>query len=553
MSYSFELGGYSRPVTVASPEAQTWFDRGLVWCYGFNHEEAVECFRRAADIDPTCAMAYWGIAFASGPFYNLPWKLMSESEARTSLGTGYNSIQQALGLLDGHPPVEEGLICALSRRFQSDQLVDIDVLQGWDDAYADAMRKVHKRFPNDLDVIALFAEAMMTRTPWKLWDIHNHRPIDGADTLEVIAVLEGGLEYVSKNRLQPHLGMLHMYLHALEMSPTPEKALGAADQLSGLCPDAGHLQHMPAHIYVICGRYHDAIAVSEKAISADEKFLELAGYDNFYTTSMCHDLHMMMYASMFAGRYEPAITAAETMIRTLTADLLGVERPHMAATLEGYYSMYVHVLVRFGKWREIIARPLPADPELYCVSTAMCRYARSVAHSALGQIEAAEAEASLFTEAVERITESRFFFNNTAHDILAIGKAMMLGELEYRKENHDLAFSHLEQAVGLNDELYYTEPWAWMHPPRHALGALLLEQGRISEAEAVYRADLGIDESLSRPSQHPDNVWSLHGYVECLERSGKLDRARSIRERLDVVLLRSDQKITSSCACRTRF
>ena len=211
------------------------------------------------------------------------------------------------------------------------------------------------------------------------------------------------------------------------------------------------------------------------------------------------------------------------------------------------------MLVRFGKWQEIIVRPLPADPALYCVSTAMCRYARSVAHSALGQIEAAEAEASLFTEAVERITESRFFFNNTAHDILAIGKAMMLGELEYRKENHDLAFSHLEEAVGLNDELYYTEPWAWMHPPRHALGALLLEQGRISEAEAVYRADLGIDESLSRPSQHPDNVWSLHGYVECLERSGKLDRARSIRERLDVVLLRSDQKITSSCACRTRF
>ncbi|GIS90327.1 MAG: hypothetical protein CM1200mP20_03680 [Pseudomonadota bacterium] len=219
------------------------------------------------------------------------------------------------------------------------------------------------------------------------WDIHNHRPIDGADTLEVIAVLEGGLEYVSKkgcNLTSVCYTCIFMLWRCLRRRKRP----GGSRPAVGTVPRAGHLQHMPAHIYVICGRYHDAIAVSEKAISADEKFLELAGYDNFYTTSMCHDLHMMMYASMFAGRYEPAITAAETMIRTLTADLLGVERPHMAATLEGYYSMYVHVLVRFGKWREIIARPLPADPELYCVSTAMCRYARSVAHSALGQIGA---------------------------------------------------------------------------------------------------------------------------------------------------------------------
>jgi len=162
-------------------------------------------------------------------------------------------------------------------------------------------------------------------------------------------------------------------------------------------------------------------------------------------------------------------------------------------------------------------------------------------------------QAKLFTEAVGRITETRFFFNNIAHDILAIGEAMMMGELEYRKENLDVAFDHLERAVVLDDELYYTEPWAWMHPPRHALGALLLEQGRVSEAEHVYRADLGIDDSLSRPSQHPNNVWSLHGYVECLERSGRLDQAGDMSAQLDVALEQSDREITSSCACRTRF
>ncbi len=553
MNYSFDLGGYSRPITTAQPEAQVWFDRGLVWCYGFNHEEAVDCFKQAASIDPGCAMAHWGIAFASGPFYNLPWEWMSEPEARKALETCYTNVQQAVALLSGKAAVEEALILALSRRFQSNQLASTETLHGWDDAYADEMRRVYAAFPTDLDVIALFAEAMMTRTPWKLWDIVRGEPAEGADTLESIAVLESGLQQVSKRGVKSHPGILHMYLHALEMSPTPEKALDAADQLSGLSPDAGHLQHMPAHIYVICGRYRDAIAVSDKAIAADEKYLEFAGPYNFYTTARCHDLHMMMYASMFAGRFEPAITAAETITRTLTADLLAVERPHMAVTLEGYYSTLMHVLVRFGKWREIIARPLPGNPELYCVSTAMFHYARTVAYAALGQIDAAETESSLFNQARERVPATRLFFNNTAQDILAIGEAMMMGELEYRKENYDLAFALLEQAALLDDALYYSEPWAWMHPPRHALGALLLEQGRVSEAERVYCADLGIDNSLSRPSQHPNNVWSLHGYVECLERSGRPNQARDMKAHLDVALEQSDRGITSSCACRTRF
>ena len=307
---------------------------------------------------------------------------------------------------------------------------------------------------------------------------------------------------------------------------------------------------MPAHIYVICGQYEDAIRVSRKAIAADDLYVDVAGRNNFYTTSRCHDLHMMMYASMLAGQFEPAIKAAHALRDTLTSDLLSEERPHMAVTLEGYHSTFMHVLVRFGKWQEIIDFPLPNDPKLYCVSTVMCHYARCVAYSALGQIEAATKEQDLFREARTQVPESRLFFNNNADDILAIADAMMVGEIEYRKENYETAFNHLETAVRLDDNLYYTEPWAWMHPPRHALGALLLEQGHVEKAEQVYRADLGIDEILARPLQHPNNVWSLHGYLECLERTNQLNKAKEIQRSLNNALALSGEAITSSCYCR---
>ena len=550
MNYPFKLGEYSRPITVSHPEAQTWFDRGLAWVYGFNHEEGATCFRRAVEIDPSCAMAHWGIALASGPFYNLPWPFLSENEAETMVMNCYPAVQQALEYSDNTTPVEKALIQALSQRYPSYQLVSTEEFSKWDDAYADAMRAVYAAFPEDLDVIALFAEAMMTRTPWKLWDIDRGEPLTGADTIEALTVLDCGLDLVLKRGDAPHPGVVHMYIHAQEMSPTPERALKAANQLFDLCPDVGHLQHMPAHIYVICGQYEDAISVSREAIRVDKQYVEYAGPYNFYTTNVCHDLHMMMYASMFAGQFEPAMQAAQALRKTLSSDLLSVERPHMAATLEGYYSTIMHVLVRFGKWQQILETPLPDDPVLYCVSTAMCHYARSVAHSALGQINAAIEERDMFRARCKQVPESRFFFNNNATDILAIADAMMMGELEYRKNNYNAAFTHLETAVRLNDNLYYTEPWAWMHPPRHALGALLLEQGHVEKAEQAYRADLGIDKILARPLQHPNNVWSLHGYLECLQRTNQLIEAKEIQERLNRALALSGESITSSCYCR---
>jgi tetratricopeptide (TPR) repeat protein len=409
------------------------------------------------------------------------------------------------------------------------------------------MRAVHAAHPQDADVAALFAEAMITRTPWKLWNTRTGEPLPGSDTLEALRVVEDALAFAPD-----HPGLLHLHIHLLEMSLTSERALPSADRLRGIARDAGHLRHMPAHIYVLTGQWDRAVEVSRRAIAVNRKYLAYAGSENFYTTARCHDLHMMMYAAMMSGKYTPALAAAEEMQATLTPDLLAVKKPHMAVTMEGYYSTKLHVLVRFGRWRDIIREPLPEDRRLYCVTIAMHRYARTLAHAALGQIAEAEAERAAFYKAWEAIPPTRLFFNNLAADILAVGAAMLEGELAYRKGDHDLAFDHLREAARRDDNLYYTEPWAWMHPPRHALGALLLEQGRVEEAEAVYRADLGYDDTLCRCSRHTENVWALHGFTECAERLGKTAEAAFARQRLTLATARADFPIEASCCCRGR-
>jgi tetratricopeptide (TPR) repeat protein len=253
---------------------------------------------------------------------------------------------------------------------------------------------------------------------------------------------------------------------------------------------------------------------------------------------------------MFLGQCQPALEAADEMTANLPEELLKVDSPPMADWLEGFVSMKLHVLIRFGKWREIIEAPLPENRELFCVTTAMLHYAKAVAQATSGDIPAAEAEADLFEAAVARVPDSRYVFNNTCLDILAVAGEMLKGELEYRKGNHDVAFAHLRQSVELDDNLPYDEPWGWMQPARHALGALLLEQDRVEEAEAVYRADLGLDDTLSRACQHPDNVWSLHGFHECLIRLDKTEEAKMVKLRLDLATARADVAIKASCYCR---
>ena len=541
----YDLGAFGRPVTTSSAEAQLWFDRGLAWAYGFNHEEAVACFEAAAAADPGCAMAYWGIAYALGPNYNKPWEFFDAADLMRTVQRAYATVEQAHAAAAGATPTEQALIRALRARYPQSRAVDDCSV--WNEPYADAMRPVYELAPDDPDVAALYADALINLTPWQLWDIRTGQPAARARTLEAKAVLDRAIASAAG---ASHPGVLHMYIHLMEMSPTPEAALTAADRLRGLVPDPGHLQHMPSHLEVLCGDFRRVVSGNSDAITADEKYLRRAGAMNFYTLYRSHDYHFKIYGAMFLGQSQVALETAAQLEASIPEDLLRVQSPPMADWLEGFLAMRVHVLIRFGRWADILAMPMPADPRLYCVTTAMLHYARGVALSTTGLIGEAEAERTLFHRSVSEIPSSRTLFNNTWLDVLAIASAMLDGELEYRKGEYDLAFAALERSIALDDNLPYDEPWGWMQPTRHAYGALLLEQGRVAEAEAVYRADLGLDDTLPRPVQHPGNVWALHGLHECLVRLGKAGEARIIAQQLKIAAALADVPIGSSCFCR---
>ncbi|MGN9794927.1 tetratricopeptide repeat protein [Streptomyces sp. OZ13] len=541
----YDLGTYTRQVTTSSPSAQMWFDRGLLWSYGFHHEEAVSCFEAAAAADPDCAMAYWGIAYALGPNYNKPWEFFDGEDLARTVERTHAAVERAHESAAGATAVERALIQALRYRYpQAEAVEDCSV---WNEPYADSMRAVYELAPDDLDVATLHADAQMNLTPWQLWDLRTGLPAAGSRTLEAKAVLERA---IGTGLGQTHPGLLHMYIHLMEMSPTPEAALPVADLLRGLVPDAGHLQHMPTHLEVLCGDYRRVVSDNTTAIAADEKYYARAGAMNFYTLYRSHNYHFKIYGAMFLGRSATALETAAQLEASIPEELLRVQSPPMADWLESFLAMRVHVLIRFGLWSDILGLPLPADPELYCATTAMLHYARGVAFSATGRVPEAESEREQFREAVSRVPDSRTLFNNTCVDILAIASEMLDGELEYRKGNHDAAFAALERSIALDDNLPYDEPWGWMQPTRHAYGALLLEQGRVEEAEAVYRADLGLDDTLPRPSQHPGNVWALHGFHECLTRLGRTGEAQIVAQQLKLASAMADVPINASCFCR---
>lgn len=542
----YDLGSHGRPVTTASAEAQLWFDRGLVWTYAFHHEEAVACFERAAAADPDCAMAHWGIAYALGPNYNKPWEFFDDRDLARTVERTHTAVEAAHEKAAARATVvERALIGALRARYpQAKPAEDCAV---WNPPYADAMRAVHELAPDDADVAALYADALMNLTPWQLWDLRTGEPALGARTREARAVLERALTSATG---RDHPGVLHLYVHLMEMSPTPESALSVADRLRGLVPDAGHLLHMPSHLEVLCGDYRRVVSDNSAAIAADEKVRARAGAMNFYTLYRSHNYHFKIYGAMFLGQSEVALETAAQLEASIPEELLRVESPPMADWLEGFLAMRVHVLIRFGRWTDILDLPLPADPRLYCVTTSMLHYARGVALSALGRVTEAEAERALFQAAVARVPGSRMLFNNTCADILAVASAMLDGELAYRKGDFATAFAALARSIDLDDNLPYDEPWGWMQPTRHAYGALLLEQGRVAEAEAVYRADLGLDDTLPRPLQHPGNVWALHGLHECLVRGEKDGEARIVAQQLRTAAALADVPVEASCFCR---
>jgi tetratricopeptide (TPR) repeat protein len=550
----YDLGDYHRPVATTSEPAQQWFDRGLVWAYAFNHDEAVACFERALADDPQLWAAHWGIAYAIGPNYNKGWEAFDAVDLDTSLNRARSELDLARASLDraaaaGIPVAEPaaGLVSALTVRYATVSTDDADTWQAGHLAYADAMAEVAAAYPQDLDVLALAADALVNVTAWALWDPLTGEPAPGSRAREAERLLDAALALPGGDR---HPFVLHLHIHLLEMSNRPEAALTSADGLRGLVPDAGHLRHMPSHLDVLCGDYHSSIAANRRAVEADRLFVERSGPLNFYSLYRAHDLHFIVYSAMFLGRYGDAMAAAEELSGQLTPELLRIESPPMADWLEAFVPLRTHVLVRFGRWRELVAQPLPEDRALYCTTTAMVLYGRGVAHAALGDVDAAEAARIEFVQAVARVSESRYLFNNTALDILAIAGAMLDGEIAYRRGQVEDGFGHLRRAVALDDALPYDEPWGWMQPTRHAYGALLLEQGRVEDAAAVYAADLGLDPEVSRSVHHPGNVWSLHGYHECLERLGRHDEARIIAQQLAVASARADVPVLASCACR---
>ena len=404
----FNLGTHARAISTASAEAQRWFNLGLNWCFGFNKNEAIKCFHKAIEFDPRCMMAHWGIAYGSGPFYNLTWREHGEEEANASARTAFEHVKAARALSGGATDLENQLVEALACRVQKPHAVPPEEFDRWDDDYAAELRRVHYRYPDDQDVMALFVEALITRTPRRLWDVKTGLPAKNSDVIEALAVCDRAIELADRQGAKPHPAIVHLHIHALEMSNEPERAMRSADMLATMCPDAGHLNHMPGHVYMLCGDYQKAKAASEKAIAADDIYLNYAGSLTFYTIACAHDLHLMMYACMFMGRYRDAIDTADKMCRMLRKEVLSVEgRPKFAMSLEGYYSMRTHVMVRFGRWREIVDEPLPDDPDLYLVSTAMHHYAKGIAYASLKRLDEADEERRLFHASVKRIPTQR--------------------------------------------------------------------------------------------------------------------------------------------------
>ncbi|MBL8886778.1 MAG: tetratricopeptide repeat protein [Phycisphaerales bacterium] len=511
-------GGYSRVATTTSPEAQEWFNRGMFLCFAFDHEQAAVAFEHALTHDPDMAMAYWGIAWSSGP--NINNIMMDDARNRAA----FAALTKAKARAAGCSPVEQALINALDKRYAEVPPADRRTL---DEAFADAMREVHADFPADPDASAIFAESLMALYPWDIWSPTGEpRPI----TLELVGVLEGGLR-----RSPQHIGLAHAYIHTMEASTSPGKADGAADLLRTKTPGAPHLVHMPSHIDIRQGRYENAVLANQRAIRADRVRTQEVGPGGFFAVYRAHNAHFLQYAAMFDGQRRVALEAARNAVATLPPEVVDA----FPLLLEGFLAAPYHAMIRFGMWEEILTEPAPGANRPVTAATHF--YARGIALAALGRVEEARTEQALFLQAYEVIPADAYIGNNAAKTVLAIGKAMLEGEIQYRSGNTASGFAALRDAVAQNDALRYDEPWGWMQPPRHALGALLLEQGQIEQAQAVYQTDL---------QYHPKNGWALRGLAECYERSGDAAARAATLAQAQAAWARSDIPLTVSCLCR---
>ena len=514
------LGKHTRPVATSNPEVQRFFDQGLNFMYAFNHDEAVRAFRRAAELDPECAMAHWGISLSTGKNYNYP--LFPPEKAKAA----WKALASARAMAKAESEANRALVEALAARYADPLPKETRPLE---EAYAKAMKAIWEKFPKDADIGALYAESLMNLRPWDLWTIDGKPQLE---TPEILKVLEAVVKLDPMHPLANHL-----YIHACEASPHPEKADAAADRLRHLQPALGHMVHMPSHIDVRRGRWQAAIEANERAITADRNYAKTVPEQGFYRMYMAHNHHMLAFAAMNQGESKRALTAVRDMLADVPKDWVAL--PANAAIADGFIAAPLEVMKRFGQWDEILKEPAP--PEIFPIARAMRHHIRAIAYAAKGETAKAREEQKAFREAAKKPAKDATFGNNKAADLFAVGDDMLEGEILVREGKTEAAIKALRAAVAREDKLRYSEPPNWVVPVRHALGAFLLKDGQATEAEAVYREDL---------RRWPDNGWSLFGLAASLEMQGRKAEAAAVRAKFDEIWKHADVKIPSSCYCQ---
>lgn len=508
-----DLGNHQFAISTTSPAAQEYFNQGLILAYGFNHGEAIRSFQEAIRLDSNCAMCYWGVALALGPNINKPMDAADVPQA-------WEALQQARRVATSATEKEKAYINALETRYSQQAVADRRSL---DLAYANAMREVMKRYPDDLDAATLFAEAMMDTMPWDYY-MEDRRP--KAVTQEVITALEF---VISKDPQHP--GANHYYIHAVEASPNPERALPSAERLGEIAPGAGHLVHMPSHIYLRVGRYHDATLANEQAVEADQSYIAQCRAQGFYPVAYYpHNQHFLWFTSGIEGRSALSIRTAREIDRLNDHQNL--------AEGKRFSPLLILTLARFGKWDEVMDQPMPPADQLF--ATAMFRYARGMAHAAKLDLNAAQQELTALERIaadpkIKGLNQPAFAF--PIEKLIVLSRHVLAGELAGRRGQAAEANQQFTTAIQLEDKLPYMEPPYWHHPVRQIYGAHLLRAGRAMDAEKTYREDL---------KRHPDNGWSLYGLLASLRAQGKTEEANAVERRFRDVWRLADITLTAS-------
>lgn len=510
------LGNHHYPISTNNPLAQRYFNQGLIFSYGFNHAEAERSFREVARLEPNSAMAYWGIALVLGPNINAPMDDAAVPKA-------WEALQKAIALSKNASDQERAYIQALAKRYSPKPVKDRKPL---DLAYANAMRELSQRYPDDLDAATLFAEALMDTTPWDYWQENGEPKPEG---IEIMSTLESVLK-----RNPNHVGANHLYIHAVEKEH-PELGVAAANRLMNLAPGAGHLVHMASHIYIRVGRYHDAVVANQRGIAADNAYVAHSHAQGIYPVAyMPHNHHFLWFAALMTGQSEVAIQAAK---HTAKVDPKLMRQPDLAGALQHYYVIPLYTFTRFSKWDEILATPAPAKDLKY--PTAVWHYARGTAFMAKGQLERAvqELEQLRAIAADPALKEIKIWGFNSTTSLLNIATEVLAGELAAKQGDYKQAIAHMKKAVSLEDALVYTEPADWYQPTRQSLAAVLLAAGRPAEAEQVYQEDLKI---------YPENGWSLFGLAQSLRTQGKTEAVQAVQERFEKAWKYADVTVTAS-------